>query len=434
MSSPALERETIEVLTGPDAGELLCLALIGSGRAGTPGRHASPDPGGETITEWRAVVDSVHHRPGAGVSVGYRVTYGVASVQVSEYLVASTAEVPDGPGVAVLQDGVRTVRVWRRAQDPVLPGLEQALDPAAVGEWLREAGAGAGEPARTQLLSYRPTRRAVIRATVGEATYYLKVLPERRARRLERRHRLLEAPVHRAPKVLARPLPTVLVLAAAAGRPLAEAIAAARSRPGDLPDPRGVVAWLDELPSGVLELGARSSWVDRIDFHAAAARGTLPEEGARIDVIESGVQEVLAERPTPPTVPTHGDYYEANIFTAAGKVSGVIDLDSLGPGVREDDLATLLGHLAVLRSLAPTVYPHGDELVLEWFEVLARTCDPASLAARVAGVVLSLVAGTGPDQAEQRLMTAEDWLSRAHHLAAEAPPVGALLRNTTEDA
>ena len=205
--------------------------------------------------------------------------------------------------------------------------------------------------------------------------------------------------------------------------------------PGPIPTicpTRDVVAWLDGLPSGVLELGARSSWVDRIDFHAAAARGTLPAEGPRIDAIENGVRDLLAERPTPPTVPTHGDFYEANIFTAAGRVSGVIDLDSLGPGVREDDLATLLGHLAVLRSLAPTIYPHGDELVLEWFEVLAATCDPAALAARVSGVVLTLVAGTEEDLARQRLATAEDWLGRAHHLMAEAPAGDARLMRTEE--
>ena len=421
MPSPALERETIEVFTGSDAGELLRLAVIGSTRSGPPGRHASADASTETVTDWRAEVDSVHHRPGAGVSVGYRVSYAVAGVPVSEYLVASTAQVPDGRGVAVLQDGVRTVRVWRRAQDPLLPGLEQALDPATVGGWLQEVGVGDGAPARLQLLSYRPTRRAVIRAVVGEVTTFLKVLPERRARRLERRHRLLEAPQHRAPQVLARPLPTTLVIASADGRPLAEAIAAARTHPDGLPDPSEVVAWLDRLPEGVLELGARSSWVDRIDFHAAAARGALPDQSARIDAIESGVESLLAERPTGPTVPTHGDFYEANIFTADGRVSAVIDLDSLGPGLREDDLATLLGHLAVLRSLAPTIYPHGDELVIEWFEVLARTCDPAALAARVAGVVLSLVAGTTPDLAAERLATAEEWFGRAQQLAAAAP-------------
>src|SRR5690625_759586 len=419
MSTAALERETIDLLTGPEAGELLRLAVSGSAPAAPAGRHAATTAG-ETVTDWTTEVDSVHHRPGAGVSVGYKVSYAVAGVEVNEYLVASTAEVPDAPGVAVLQDGVRTLRVWRRAQDPVLPGLERALDPAIVGQWLAEAGVGDGSPARVQLLSYRPTRRAVIRATAADRVVYLKVLPEKRARRLERRHRLLTDPANGAPAVLARPLPTVLVLAAAAGRPLAEAIAGARSHPDDLPGPLDVAAWLDALPAEVLDLGARSSWVDRIDFHADAARGVLPEESERIEAVEHGVRDLLASRPVPPTVPTHGDFYEANIFTSGGRVSAVIDLDSLGPGVREDDLATLLGHLAVLRELAPRVYPHVDDLVDSWFTRLAATCDPPSLAARTAGVVLSLVAGTDHDQAVGRLRTAEDWLQRAACLAADA--------------
>jgi len=428
MSTAALERETIDLLTSQDAGELLRLAVTGSAPAAPAGRHAAPSQG-ETIADWTTEVDSVHHRPGAGVSVGYKVSYAVAGAEVNEYLVASTAEVPDAPGVAVLQDGVRTLRVWRRAQDPVLPGLERALDPATVGQWLAEAGVGDGAPARVQLLSYRPTRRAVIRATTAERATYLKVLPEKRARRLERRHRLLTDAAGGAPAVLARPLPTVLVLAAAAGRPLAEAIAGARSHPGDLPGPLDVAAWLDALPAEVLDLGARSSWVDRIDFHADAARGVLPEENVRIEAVEHGVRDLLDSRPVPPTVPTHGDFYEANIFTSDGQVSAVIDLDSLGPGVREDDLATLLGHLAVLRELAPRVYPHVDELVDSWFTRLAATCDPPSLAARTAGVVLSLVAGTDHDQAVARLRTAEDWLQRAVRLAAEstAPVAGSPL-------
>src|SRR5690625_3363612 len=119
MSTAALERETIDLLTGPEAGELLRLAVSGSAPAAPAGRHAAATAG-ETVTDWTTEVDSVHHRPGAGVSVGYKVSYAVAGIEVTEYLVASTAEVPDAPGVAVLQDGVRTLRVWRGAQDAVL--------------------------------------------------------------------------------------------------------------------------------------------------------------------------------------------------------------------------------------------------------------------------------------------------------------------------
>src|SRR5699024_2030317 len=209
--------------------------------------------------------------------------------------------------------------------------------------------------------------------------------------------------------------------AASSGRPLAQAIATAATNPEDLPDPLQIVSWLDRLPEAVLALNARPSWVDRIDFHAAAARSALHDQSTRVDVVEQGVRDVLARRPRPGMVPTHGDFYEANIFTDGGQVSGVIDLDSLGPGVREDDLATLLGHMAVLRRLAPTTYPHTDDLTQQWFSALSGTRDPVALAARVAGVVLSLVAGTSREQAMSRLAAAEDWLRRAEELAQSDP-------------
>ena len=371
------------------------------------------------LTRWQVEVGSVHHRPGAGLSVVYRVQYELGETRVNEHLVASTVDLPETPGVAVLRRGSHAVRVWRRADDPFLPGLAQALVPRAVAGWL-----GAEEPgpsARSHLLSYRPTRRAVIRYTSDSGTCYLKVLPEEKLTRLARRHTMLAESGSPAPAVLGRPLPTVLLLEASPGRPLAEAIASAVSRPEDLPDPMQIVSWLDQLPPAVLKLNARPSWVDRIDFHAAAARSALTDQARRVDAVEQGVRDVLARRPRPGMVPTHGDFYEANIFTDAGRVSGVIDLDSLGPGVREDDLATLLGHMVVLRRLAPTTYPHTDDLTRRWFSALSGTCDPVALAARVAGVVLSLVAGTSREQAMSRLAAAEDWLRRAEELAQSDP-------------
>ena len=52
-----------------------------------------------------------------------------------------------------------------------------------------------------------------------------------------------------------------------------------------------------------------------------------------------------------PIQPVHGDFYEANIFVSpdASHVTGVIDVDSLGPGHRVDDWACLLGHMSVLK-------------------------------------------------------------------------------------
>src|SRR5690625_2581995 len=130
----------------------------------------------------RVDVHQVHHRPGAGVSVGYRVQFTTPRGPVRDYVVASTApQAGDGDGVAVLNDGVRTVRMWRRPFDPAIPGLRAASDPAVVAAWLREAGYAVEEPVQVRSVSYRPTRRAVLRADAGELRVFTKVIPERKA-------------------------------------------------------------------------------------------------------------------------------------------------------------------------------------------------------------------------------------------------------------
>ncbi|UFU05784.1 phosphotransferase [Ruania halotolerans] len=407
--------EELTLLTGSDAGDLV-RAAIGVD---------------EALAGLVVEVDAVHHRPGLGVSAVYAVDYRVAGRPVREHLVASTAAVPDAPSVAVLDNGVHRVRVWRRADDPALPGLRAALDPRVVAGWLRpsltahggRSSASDPTPIGVELLGYRPTRRAVVRVMgPGGPVAYLKILPPARTSRLVRRHQVLEQTGVPAPRVVGEPVPGVVVLSVMTGTALTNAIAGARSHPEDLPAAEELVAWLDALPDAVRALPRRQSWVDRIDFHASAARAAQPASMAGITAIERGVADLLSELPAPAQVPTHGDFYEANVFTAAGKVHGAIDLDSLGPGAREDDLATMLGHLSVLPALAPERYHHVDEITDDWFAVFSERVDPAALAARVAAVVLSLVAGTAADQGRARLAVADRWLTRARNERAGRKP------------
>lgn len=66
-----------------------------------------------------------------------------------------------------------------------------------------------------------------------------------------------------------------------------------------------------------------------------------------------------------PVVPTHGDFHRDNIFAevlpdAEGRPAlspaALIDLDSVGPGYRADDLACLIAHLLTLPTLDPQGY------------------------------------------------------------------------------
>ena len=126
-SVAAQERAALALLTGPRAGDLLGAAL-------------SKD--GADLTEWE--VHELHHRPGAGVTVGYTVTYAAAAGSRSDYLLLSTAKLSDesvaAGRAAKLSDGATTVFAWRHPLDPELPALEVACDPAKVAALLAAAG------------------------------------------------------------------------------------------------------------------------------------------------------------------------------------------------------------------------------------------------------------------------------------------------------
>ena len=106
-------------------------------------------------------------------------------------------------------------------------------------------------------------------------------------------------------------------------------------------------------------------------------------------------------------------------------VTSLLDVDSLGPGYRVDDLACLLGHVSVLDHLAPASYPKLRPILETWTHMAEQQVDPVSLRARCAGVVLSLVAGArredgGPwrPDAEGRLARAETWLAQGREIQA----------------
>src|SRR5690606_41291198 len=70
--------------------------------------------------------------------------------------------------VAVLDDGVRRIRVWRRADDPALPGLRSVLDPAVVARWL-----GATDGVRVTL-DRKSTRLNSSHVKISYAVFCLK--------------------------------------------------------------------------------------------------------------------------------------------------------------------------------------------------------------------------------------------------------------------
>jgi hypothetical protein len=98
----------------------------------------------------------------------------------------------------------------------------------------------------------------------------------------------------------------------------------------------------------------------------------------------------------------------------------VLDVDSLGPGYRIDDLACFIGHLAVLPAVHEG-YIHVPQAMERYLAAFDKAVDPAGLRARSAGVALSLVAGAktfGQGEGWQR--DALERLAIADRLAVEA--------------
>lgn len=358
----------------------------------------------------RIALDRLHHRPDADTSAGYHLTVtDETGAESGEYVVATTANLPPSDDIAVVEHEGLVLRFWRHPADPRLPALAPACDPEVVAGWLGI------DRVDLALVAYRPLRRAVLRATGNGRVHYVKVLLPARAIPQLTRHRLMaEAGI--GPEVIAEPATGVLIVAAADGEPLAERFAAvAAGRPA--PDPHEIVRVLDRMPRELLTVPKRSAWSERLDFHGAAAIVALPEAAEEITRLVAAIEAVIAARPRGPLVPTHGDLYEANIFVrdveGADPRYTLIDLDTAGPGHRVDDLACVLAHLAVLPDLSPAHYAGLIETIEAWTRYFATQVDPAALYARVAGVILTLVAGTSRAHALARLDLVRSWLQRA---------------------
>lgn len=391
MSSEAAE---YALFSGPDVLRLLQLALTGSPEVELEG--------------FSAQLHKLHHRPGTDVSAGYEVTYVSDGSQVTEYLVATTNKLPaDARAVRLTGDGM-SLAVWKHPDDPYLPGLAAACDATVVAQWL-----GAPAAPGVDIVSYRPMRRAVLRYVQANRDIFAKVVRPRRLPDLTARHRLLSE-AGMAPAVIAEPAPGVALVDSAAGESLATALAAAVRGAGVLPEAESFIRFLDRLPATAMSLQRRASWSERVGFHGAAAAAALTQREAEVAGVVRDLQRLLAVAPVGPEVPTHGDFYEANIFVKNGQPHHLIDVDSVGPGFREDDLACLIAHMVVLPTLSPTHYTGLDGVISRWAEAFERhVVSVVALRARVAAVVLSLVAGGRGDQRGIRLDLAQNWMQRA---------------------
>lgn len=404
MNSPATqgaqhwgEREQLEFFGSSEFTEILAEALAPMGLADA------------TVS-----VAELHHRPGAGVSG----VFGAMSGSSTLYLGATAEKLDNVPeGTVRLDSGRGTVVVWLHPADPLLPGLPLATTPGLVEEnW------GNGrvlEDLRT--IAYRPLRRAVMQARFTDGhQLFLKVLRHDSQLLHDKHLALVEAGVP-APAPLGPPINGVLALHRAAGEPLAEGLMHAAGLPLQ---PQRILELLDSLPQSLMHVPSRPAWSDRLGWYGHAAQTAVPDQAENIGSMLQRLAAAMEDSQRGGLVPSHGDFYEANIFVRAGNITGLLDIDSAGPGYLVDDLACFLGHLAVLPGLDPRygrvegyfqTYAQAFERELE-----NRGASGRGLYARAACVVLSLVAGARDEVnpgwhavALERLAIVEQLLVRA---------------------
>ncbi|MFP5417097.1 MAG: phosphotransferase [Actinomycetes bacterium] len=345
--------------------------------------HIDANPNQSTTATYSAVVDWPYGRRDELLGVSAR----------ANGLSASDAR------AEIFADGDREVAVWLYPNDPDLPGLARAAYPESMAAVLNAYRAVSTPVAAADLdlemVTYRPRRRAVLRATVrGGETFFVKVLRERLFLDVTKRHDLLLGAGVPAPPIAARTADFLLVLGKLPGRPLARAVFD--------PEPpctaEGLIAVLDSMPSAVAALERRPPWADAIAHYATMVAAALPEESGRLDWVVAEIETGLAGIPRGDE-PTHGDFHEGQVHVADGRVVGILDIDTIGPGRRADDLACMIAHLSTIQRMNAEQEARVHALLRAWVPVFDERVDPVELRLRAAAVIISLA--TGPYRGQE---------------------------------
>lgn len=354
---------------------------------------------------------SVAWWPGKSCTVQWTVQVDGGPLEgVADY-VATTSEAPEG-GV-VVGDGEHRLTLWRVPDDPFLPALRTALDPAVATSVVRDLG-GELRDASTRMRAYRPTRRAVIEVLGRGHKLYFKLVKPKRLRRLHQRHVELYGTL---------PVPEALGISEELGllvMPTMQGITLRETLEDpdlQLPDP-AVVTRLRELIPELDSFTETPSAIDSLPNHAGLLSALLPDQDARIrELVDEIGPDDVTER-----VPVHGDYHEAQLMCGGGQVIGVLDVDTVGWGRPADDAAVMIAHLflwATMSGQRERVIGYATQLLAQWDAVL----DPADLRRRVAARLLGLASGAfrvqtddWPVQTSLRIDLAAAWVRSARGL------------------
>lgn len=375
------------LLTGERVGPLLKAAV----------EHA-----GGRLTKWR--LDQVDTNPESSTTATYRAEVDWPHGNRVELLgVSARAQglSETDANAEIFADGNREVAVWLYPNDPDLPGLKRATHPDLLCELFNRRGTLSvpvtSDDLKVAMIGYRPRRRAVVRVRVlpSSEVLYIKVLrPSVFPDVLAKHELLLDAGVA-SPEIACATSDQLLVLRKLPGRSLARAI----FDTGQPCTAEGLVQLLDSMPPAVAKLSRRPPWSDAVEHYAEMVSVAMPELSPRIDwATQRIVQGLHGYRLG--SEPTHGDFHEGQLRVRDGQVTGMLDVDTIGPGRRADDLACLIAHLSTIQRMSAEQEAKVHELLRNWVPVFDERVDPIELRLRAAAVVISLA--TGPYRSQEK--------------------------------
>ena len=375
-----------QLLTSPEVGELLGAAV----------EHA-----GGRLVSW--ALDHVDANPQQSTTATYSATVAWPYGERDELLGVSAragGPVSSDTRAEIFADGDREVAVWIYPNDPDLPGLARAAYTEQMAQILTE-GDVLGRPIEAdevslRMIGYRPRRRAVLKVDVGSppVVLYCKVLRERLFDDVVKRHQVLLAAGVPAPQIAATTDDGLLLLRNLDGRPLAKAVF-------DEADPctaEQLIHLLDAMPMSVTRLERRPPWSDAVLHYAQMVAAAVPSAGDKLAWLVDQVTAGLAAIPLG-NEPTHGDFHEGQVHVADGRIVGILDVDTVGPGRRADDLACLIAHLSTIQRMNPAQEAKVHRLIRTWVPVFDTRVDPLELRLRAAAVIISLA--TGPFRGQE---------------------------------
>lgn len=374
------------LLTSPAVGPLL-QAAVG---------HA-----GGVLGEWK--LDHVDTNPAQSTTATYMAQVEWPWGRRSELLGVSARSgglSPTDRGAEVFADGNREVAVWLYPNDPDLPGLPRAAFPDQLAELFNTERMLEGPVTADQLvvtmIGYRPRRRAVVKVAVrGTAdVFYIKVVRTKFVADLLAKHRvLLEAGVP-APRIVLATPDNLVVSRELPGQSLAKAI----FDPGDPCTAEQLIGMLDAMPPAVAELDRRRPWTAAVEHYASMVTSAVPDLGADLAWAVERITAGLAGLPAGVEA-THGDFHEGQLRVAGGAIVGILDVDTIGPGRRADDLACLIAHLSTIQRMTAQQEEKVRDLLARWVPLFDERVDPVELRLRTAAVVISLA--TGPYRGQE---------------------------------